>query len=128
MCLRHAALKERQLEAVYISFCLYGKWDAAAMVVPHKCNGMKENSFLALCRTVGLVDDFRASPENLRAVHREFRSKVGAPVPITSASPPKLSAQKPALLPPATFVPKDRDMCRVPLRTRLRCWTFPDSF
>jgi len=60
---------------VFVSFCLYGRWNPDALVVPQKCKGMKENLFLALCQRVGLLDDFKASPENLKAVHRQHRSK-----------------------------------------------------
>lgn len=50
-----AAVLERRLEAVYVSFALFGKWDAAKMVVSHDCHGMAYLRFQELCRQAGLL-------------------------------------------------------------------------
>lgn len=54
--LMREVLFERKLEAVFVSFALWGKWDPDAMVVAQKCNGMSHNKFMALCRAARLSE------------------------------------------------------------------------
>mmetsp|Transcript_13934 Transcript_13934/g.35999 ORF Transcript_13934/g.35999 Transcript_13934/m.35999 type:complete len:208 (-) Transcript_13934:435-1058(-) len=53
---REDALMERRLEAVFVSFALYNKWDGDALVTAQKCHGMSGLRFLSLCRASGLLE------------------------------------------------------------------------
>jgi hypothetical protein len=52
-----AVLLERRLEAVYVSFARFNKWEGEKMVVTQKCEGLACNRFVQLCQSAGLVND-----------------------------------------------------------------------
>jgi hypothetical protein len=63
------ARKRSELEAVYVSFALYGEWDPEKMVLPHAhAPTMGGRKFMALCRAAGLLDDGLVTPEAANAL------------------------------------------------------------
>mmetsp|Transcript_35103 Transcript_35103/g.88448 ORF Transcript_35103/g.88448 Transcript_35103/m.88448 type:complete len:519 (+) Transcript_35103:202-1758(+) len=71
------ALIERRLEAVFVSYALFSKWDGEAMVVGHKCHGLSGLRFLLLCRDAGIMEKGKISDRtarNIFAMHMDKAS------------------------------------------------------
>eukprot|EP00873_Tetraselmis_striata_P004219 jgi/Tetstr1/424483/TSEL_015011.t1 len=71
------ALIERRLEAVFVSYALFSKWDGEAMVVSHKCHGLSGRRFLLLCRDAGIMEKGKISDRtarNIFAMHMDKAS------------------------------------------------------
>jgi hypothetical protein len=71
---RSDLIMERELEAVFVSFALFGRWDGDAMVTSHDCQGMVCSRFHALCKAAGLLNG-RISPSTIRNVFEAYTDK-----------------------------------------------------
>ena len=79
-CIRSSAVRlERALEAVYISFALFGEWKPQAMVLPQTCASIGGLKFLKLCQAAGMIDDRFVTASALRTVFRMYCDKVACP-------------------------------------------------
>mmetsp|Transcript_17090 Transcript_17090/g.43837 ORF Transcript_17090/g.43837 Transcript_17090/m.43837 type:complete len:261 (+) Transcript_17090:61-843(+) len=65
--LMREVLFERKLEAVFVSFALFAKWDPDAMVTAQKSKGIPANRFMVMCNAARL-----SSPETFGAFREIF--------------------------------------------------------
>eukprot|EP00873_Tetraselmis_striata_P021345 jgi/Tetstr1/441609/TSEL_029836.t2 len=63
------AVMERQLEAVFVSYALFNKWDGEAMVVGHKCPGLSGCRFQSLCHDAGFLPNGQITDRTLKDIH-----------------------------------------------------------
>lgn len=67
---------ERQLEAVFVSYALFNKWDGEAMVVGHKCPGLSGCRFQSLCHDAGFLPNGQITDRTLKDIHGRHVDKV----------------------------------------------------
>lgn len=92
---------ERELEAVFVSYALFGRWEGEQMGFPQKCGGLPGLKFLSLCREAGLVDDKLVTPRVIRDLFWMYKDMVRAcriafvltaTTPVPDPRPPQLRA------------------------------------
>uniref|UniRef100_A0A061R2F4 Uncharacterized protein n=1 Tax=Tetraselmis sp. GSL018 TaxID=582737 RepID=A0A061R2F4_9CHLO len=66
---------DRRLEAVFVSFALFGRWCPEEMVAPRPCAGMSANRLVALLSEAGLVDGKRITSELVVEIFEGMRDK-----------------------------------------------------
>jgi len=69
------ALVERRLEAVYVSYSLFGCWRPDQLVYPQTSGAMSWPRFLALCKAAGLIDGQRVTLDALRNIFQSLVDK-----------------------------------------------------
>eukprot|EP00191_Tetraselmis_sp_GSL018_P000571 CAMPEP_0177597690 /NCGR_PEP_ID=MMETSP0419_2-20121207/11863_1 /TAXON_ID=582737 /ORGANISM="Tetraselmis sp., Strain GSL018" /LENGTH=416 /DNA_ID=CAMNT_0019089911 /DNA_START=729 /DNA_END=1980 /DNA_ORIENTATION=+ len=67
---------ERKLEAVFVSFALYGCWRPDELVYPQSSSGMGGLRFTALCREAGLIDGKHVTTKVIHDVFQSLMDKM----------------------------------------------------
>ena len=72
------------MEAVFVSYALYGRWDAqeAAMWLPQDCKGMNGNKFLSLAQDATLLNQ-NVKTEEARGVFCKLYNMVSVCAAVT---------------------------------------------
>ena len=77
LMLAPAVTFERQIEAVFESFSLYGKWcPEQIMVQEQRSKGMGSLRFLTVCREAGLMDNYAITPSVIRNLFSKYMKMV----------------------------------------------------